>query len=193
MPVGILTNMMRLREKFIKEVIPAMRQSFGYKSSMAVPRIEKVVLNTGFGRLVVGKTGDEPKKIVDAIIGDLTLIGGQRVMGTTAKKSIAAFKTRQGMLIGACVTLRGQRMYDFLERLINIALPRSRDFQGIDPKSVDQSGNLTVAFKEHIAFPEILPEKTRAIFGFETTIVTTAKSQKEGLELLKLMGFPIKH
>lgn len=184
--------MMRLKEKFIKEVVPAMRQSFGYKSSMAVPKVTKVVLNTGFGRLVVGKVGDEPKKIVDAIVGDLTLISGQRVMATKAKKSIAAFKTRQGMLIGACVTLRGQRMYDFLDRLINIALPRSRDFQGIPEKSVDRSGNLTVALKEHIAFPEILPEKTKAIFGFEITIATSAKTQKEGLALLKLMGFPIK-
>jgi len=184
--------MLRLKEKFIKEVIPAMQAKFGYKSGMAVPKIKKVVLNTGFGRLVVGKTGDEPKKIIDAIIGDLTLISGQKVMGTEAKKSISAFKTRQGMIIGACVTLRGQRMYDFLERLINIALPRSRDFQGIDPKSIDQSGNLTVAIREHIAFPEILPEKTKAIFGFEITIVTTAGNQKEGLELLKLMGFPIK-
>ena len=170
-----------------------MREKFGYKSGMAVPKVIKVVLNTGFGRLVVGKTGDEPKKLVEAIIGDLTLISGQKVMATKAKKSISAFKTRQGMLIGACVTLRGQRMYDLLERLINIALPRSRDFQGIDPKSVDQSGNLTVAFKEHIAFPEILPEKAKAMFGFEITIVTTAKNQKEGLELFKLMGFPIKH
>lgn len=184
--------MMRLKEKFIKEIVPAMQKSLGYKTSMAVPKIQKVVLNTGFGRLVVGKTGDEPKKITEAIIGDLTLISGQKVMGTTAKKSIAAFKTRQGMLIGACVTLRGQRMYDFLERLINVALPRSRDFQGIDPKSVDQGGNLTIALREHIAFPEILPEKTRAIFGFEVTIVTTARNQKEGLELLRLIGFPIK-
>jgi len=183
---------MRLKEKFIKEVVPAMQEKFGYKSSMAVPKIKKVVLNTGFGRLVVSKTGDEPKKIVDAIVGDLTLISGQKVMATKAKKAISAFKTRQGMLIGACCTLRGQRMYDFLERLINIALPRSRDFQGIDPKSVDRGGNLTVALKEHIAFPEILPEKTRAIFGFEITIVTTAKDQKEGLALLKLIGFPIK-
>ena len=187
------TNMMRLKEKFIKEVIPAMRERLGYKSNMAVPKIEKVVLNTGFGRLVVGKTGDEPQKIVEAIVGDLTLIAGQKVMATKAKKAISAFKTRQGMLIGACCTLRGQRMYDFLERLINIALPRSRDFQGIDEKSIDQRGNLTVAFKEHIAFPEIAPEKTRSIFGFEITIVTTAKNKKESLELLKLMGFPIKH
>lgn len=184
--------MLRLKEKFIKEVIPAMQAKFGYKSSMAVPKVVKVVLNTGFGRQVSGKTGDEPKKITDAIIGDLTLISGQKVIGTQAKKSISAFKTRQGMLIGACCTLRGQKMYDFLERLINIALPRSRDFQGIPPESVDQSGNLTVALKEHIAFPEILPEKTRAIFGFEITIVTTAKNQKQGLALLKLMGFPIK-
>jgi len=184
--------MLRLKEKFIKEVVPAMREKFGYKSSMAAPKVIKVVLNTGFGRLVAGKTGDEPKKIVEAIVNDLTLISGQKVMATEAKKAISAFKTRQGMLIGACCTLRGQRMYDFLERLINIALPRSRDFQGIDPKSIDQNGNLTVALKEHIAFPEILPEKTSAIFGLEITVVTTARSREKGLELLKLMGFPIK-
>lgn len=184
--------MMRFKEKFNKEVIPAMQKEFGYKSAMAVPKITKVVLNTGFGRLVVGKTGDEVKKIVEAIVGDMTLISGQKVMATQAKKAISAFKTRQGMLIGACVTLRGQRMYDFLERFINIALPRSRDFQGIDPKSIDRGGNLTVAFKEHISFPEILPEKTRVLFGFEVTIVTTAKNQKEGLALFKLMGLPIK-
>ena len=184
--------MLKLKEKFVKEVIPAMRQSFGYKKDMAVPRVEKVVLNTGFGRLVVGKTAEEQKKTVEAIINDLSLISGQKAVGTKSKKAISAFKTRQGMILGARVTLRGQRMYDFLDRLIHIALPRSRDFQGIDPKSVDGSGNLTIAIKEHIAFPEISPEKTKSIFGFETTVVTTAKNQKQGLELLKLMGFPIK-
>lgn len=183
--------MLKLKEKFIKEVIPAMRQSFGYKKDMAVPRVEKVVLNTGFGRLVAGKTAEEQKKIVEAIINDMSLISGQKVVGTKSKKAIAAFKTRKGMLLGARVTLRGQRMYDFLDRLIHIALPRSRDFRGIDPKSVDQSGNLTVAIKEHIAFPEISPEKTKSIFGFETTVVTTAKNQKQGLELFKLLGFPM--
>ncbi len=170
-----------------------MREQFGYKTNLAVPKIEKVVLNTGFGRLVVGKAGEEQKKTVEAILNDLSLISGQKAMGTKSKKAIAAFKTREGMVIGACVTLRGSRMYDFLDRFISIALPRSRDFQGIDPKSIDRSGNLTVALKEHIAFPEISPEKTRMIFGFEVTVVTTAKDQKEGLELFKSLGFPIKH
>ncbi len=191
MQFGILTNMMRLKEKFIKETIPAMREKFGYKSDMAVPRVEKVVLNTGFGRLVVGKTGEEQKKTVDAIINDLSLISGQKAVGTKAKKAISAFKTRKGMLVGARVTLRGQRMYDFLDRFIHVALPRSRDFQGIDPKSIDQNGNLTMAIREHISFPEISPEKTKNIFGFEITVVTSTKNQKEGLELFKSLGFPM--
>lgn len=183
--------MMRLKEKFTKEIVPAMREKFGYKSVMAVPRVEKVVLNTGFGRMVVGKSNEEQKKIVEATIDDLTTIAGQRAMGTISKKAISAFKTRKGMVIGASVTLRGQRMYDFLERLIYVALPRSRDFQGISEKSIDQRGNLTVAFKEHIAFPEISPEKTKNLFGFEITVVTTTKNRAEGLALMKLMGFPI--
>lgn len=183
--------MLKLKDKFQKEVIPAMRQSFGYKKDLAVPRIEKVVLNTGFGKLVVGKSGEEQKKIVEAVINDFSLISGQRAVGTKSKKAISAFKTRKGMILGASVTLRGQRMYDFLDRLIHIALPRSRDFQGIDPKSVDKSGNLTVAVKEHIAFPEISPEKVKSIFGFEITVVTTAKNQKQGLELFKSLGFPM--
>lgn len=184
--------MIRLKEKYTKEIVPAMKEKFGYKNNMAVPRIEKVVVNSGYGRLVVGKTGEEQKKIVNGIISDLTEICGQKAVPTKAKKAISSFKTRKGMVIGARVTLRGQRMYDFLERLINMALPRSRDFQGIDPKSVDERGNLTIAVKEHIAFPEISPEKSRFIFGFEVVIATTAKKPEEGLELFKLMGIPFK-
>lgn len=185
-------NNMRLKEKYTKEVIPAMMEKFGCKNKMAVPKIEKVVINTGFGRLIAGKTSDEQKKIEETILEDLSLISGQRPILTKAKKSIAGFKIRQGMLIGAMNTLRGAKMYDFLERIIHIAFPRSRDFRGIDLKSFDGKGNLTIAVKEHIVFPEVLPEKTRIIFGFEITIVTTAKTQEEGIELLRLMGFPIK-
>lgn len=169
-----------------------MMEKFGYKNRAAVPSIEKVVINTSFGRLISGKTKEEQKKIQDFILEDLKLISGQRPVLKKARKSIAGFKIREGMAVGAAVTLRKKRMSDFLERLINIVLPRSRDFQGIDEKTVDKGGNLTVGVKEHIVFPEIQPEKAKTIFGLEITIVTTAKNRQEGLELLKLLGFPIK-
>lgn len=184
--------MMRLKEKYIKEVIHQMIEKFGYKNRMAVPKIEKVVVNTGFGRLIAGKTSEEQKKIQDAILEDLALLSGQRPILTRAKKSISGFKIKEGMAIGAQITLRGKKMNDFLERLIHIVLPRSRDFRGIESKSLDKKGNLTIGIKEHIAFPEILPEKAKTIFGLEITVVTTAKSREEGIELLKSLGFPIK-
>ncbi len=183
---------MRLKEKYQKEVIPAMMERFGYKTKMAVPRIEKVIVNTGFGRLVSGKTSEEQKKIQEVILNDLTLICGQHPILTKAKKAISGFKTRKGLPIGAKVTLRGKRMVDFLERLIHITLPRSRDFQGIDSASFDKKGNLTIGIREQIAFPEISPERTKIIFGLEITVVTTATKREEGIELLRLMGFPIK-
>lgn len=185
-------NMIRLIEKYKKEVISAMQEKFGYKNVMAVPKIEKVVINTGFGKLVSGKTSEEQKKIQSSILDDLTLICGQRPILTRAKKSIAGFKTREGMPIGVKVTLRSKKMGDFLERVIHIALPRSRDFRGIELKSFDKNGELTIPIKEHIVFPEVLPEKAKTIFGFEITIVTTAKAREESIELLKLIGFPIK-
>lgn len=183
---------MSLQQIYKKQVIPAMMQRFGYKSPMAVPRIGKVVVNTGFGRLVAGLSSEEQKKAREAIVQDLAFICGQKPVFRTAKKSISGFKLRKGQIIGAVVTLRRKRMYDFLERLIHIALPRSRDFRGIDPKSIDALGNLTIGIKEHIVFPEISPEKVRHIFGLEITVVTNAKTREEGIELLKLMGFPIK-
>lgn len=183
---------MRLQEQYKKEVIPKMMERFGYKNLMAVPKIEKVVINMGFGRLISGKTGDEAKKIREAILSDLSLICGQRPVLRKAKKSIAGFKIRKGMDIGAKVTLRRRKMFDFLEKLINIVLPRSRDFHGIPFKSFDSKGNLTIGIKEHLVFPEIAPEKSKFIFGFEITITTTAKTKEEGIELLKLMGFPIR-
>lgn len=184
--------MIQLKEKYQKEVIPEMMEKFGYKNLMAVPKIEKVIVNTGFGRLVSGKTSEEQKKIFETILEDLSLISGQKPILKRAKESISGFKIRKGLPIGMMVTLRGKRMADFLERLIHIALPRSRDFQGIDQKSFDKKGNLTIGVKEHIAFPEILPEKAKNIFGLEVTVVTNAKSREEGIELLRLMGFPIK-
>lgn len=184
--------MTNLQDKYKKEVIPQMVEKFGYKNVMAVPKIVKVVVNTGFGKLISGRTSDEQKKIYGAILEDLALITGQRPVLKRAKKSIATFKTREGMFLGAAVILRKEKMYDFLERLINIALPRTRDFRGIDPKSVDGGGNLNYGIKEHIVFPEILPEKVKNIFGLEVTVMTTAKNKEEGLRLLRLMGFPIK-
>lgn len=184
--------MLSLKEKYNKEVMQAMKEKFGYKNNMAVPKIEKVVVNTGFGRLVSDKTNDEKKKIATAIAEDLAAIAGQAPVLTKAKKSIAGFKIRDGMVVGAMVALRRKKMYDFLDRLIHIALPRLRDFRGIDAKSVDENGNLTVAIKEHIAFPEISPEKSKVMFGFEAVITTTAKNKEEGTELFRLLGFPMR-
>jgi len=184
--------MLKLQDKYKQEVIPEMMKEFGYKNPMAVPKIEKVVINTGFGREVSGKTSEEQKKIQDAILEDLSVISGQRPVFKKAKKSISGFKTREGQVIGASVTLRGKKMSDFLERLIHIALPRLRDFRGIAPDSFDKKGILTIGIREHIAFPEILPENAKNIFGLEITVVTNTKSREEGIKLLRLLGFPIK-
>jgi large subunit ribosomal protein L5 len=184
--------MLRLKEKYIKEVVPVMMEKFGYKSKMAVPKILKAVVNVGFGRLVAGKTKQEREKICQEILDDLALITGQRPVLTSARKSISGFKVRKGMKIGAKVTLRKQKMYDFLERLIHIALPRTRDFKGINQKSIDKQGNLTIGIREHIVFPEVAQESIKRIFGFEITIVTNAKTREEAIELFKLLGFPIK-
>lgn len=181
-----------LKEKYNNEVVPQMIKDFGYKNQMEVPHLEKVVINCGFGRLISGQTKEEQRKIQEAIAKDLTEICGQKTVITKAKKSIASFKIRQGQEIGCKITLRRQRMYDFLERVILIALPRSRDFNGIDVSGIDQSGNLTFGIREHIAFPEIMPEKIRFIFSFEITVVTTAKNHAEGLALFKHLGFPLK-
>jgi len=182
----------RLQERYKKKVIPAMQAKFGYKNMMAVPKIEKVVVNTGFGKQISGKTSEEQKKVYTATLRDLSLITGQYPILTRTRKSISGFQIRKGVPIGAIVVLRGKRMYDFLERVIHITLPRSRDFQGISLQSVDKGGNLTFGVREHIAFPEIQPEKVKNIFGLEITIVTTAKNREEGLKLLKLLGFPVK-
>ncbi|MFH1462207.1 MAG: 50S ribosomal protein L5 [bacterium] len=184
--------MIRLKDKYQKEAVPAMMEKFGYKNKMAVPRIDKVSINTSFGKQIAGKTGEEQKKTAEFFVQELSLICGQKAVKTLAKKSIASFKIRQGMPLGAKVTLRGRKMLDFLERLIHLTIPRSRDFRGISANSVDKGGNLTLAVKEYISFPEVLPEKAKNIFSLEVTVVTTAKNKEEGLELLKLLGFPIK-
>ncbi len=179
--------MSRLQDKYKKQVIPEMMKRFSYRNVMAVPKIEKIVVNVGAGRI------DSEPKFKDRIEKDLSLITGQKPSFRRAKKSISGFKVRQGMTVGYMSTLRGSRMYDFLDRFISAALPRSRDFRGIDAKSFDQKGSLNVGVKEQIIFPEIVYESSKDIFPFQVTITTTAKSKEEGKELLKLMGFPVKN
>ena len=182
----------KITEKYQKEAIPQMMEKFGLKNKMAVPKIIKVVINSGYGREIASKTTPEQNRIRDAIVADLNIITGQKPVLTLSKKSISAFKLRENLAIGAAVTLRKKRMYDFLERLINTALPRARDFRGIDPKQTDKNGNLTIGIKEQIIFPEVSTENARNIFGLEITIVTNAKNREKGIELLKLIGFPLK-
>ncbi len=162
-----------------------MMKKFGYSNVMAVPRLQKVVVNCGIGRFRDEKEREEIRRF-------LTLITGQKPSPRPAKKAIASFKTRKGLIIGYQITLRGRRMYDFLSRLIDVALPRTRDFKGIEEKSFDSRANLTIGIKEHIVFPETIGEDYRFLFGFEVTVVTTAKKREEGIWLFKLMGFPVK-
>ncbi len=178
--------MSALQERYRKEVVPALQKRFGYKNVMEVPRIEKVVINMG-----VGEATQNPKAL-DAAVNDLAAITGQRPAVTRAKKSVAAFKVRAGMPIGARVTLRGRRMYDFLERLFMLALPRVRDFRGVSPNSFDGRGNYSLGLREQLVFPEIDYDKVDKIRGMDITIVTTAKSDDEARELLRLMGMPFR-
>ncbi len=173
-------------ENYKKKIILALQKELGAKNILALPKLEKVVINIGLGRTL------KDEKFLEIAVRDLALIAGQKLKTTVAKKSIANFKTRQGMIIGAAATLRGERMYDFVSRLINIALPRTRDFRGIDAKSIDKSGNLTIGIKEHIVFPEIKGEEVRNIFGFEITIVVKAKNKEDAKILYKVIGLPIK-
>jgi large subunit ribosomal protein L5 len=173
-----------LRAKYTAEVVPALKEQFGYKNVMQVPRLEKIVVNIGLGEALTNA------KAVDAAVGDLALITGQRAIVTKAKKSIATFKVREGNPIGAKVTLRGERMWDFLERLTRVALPRIRDFRGISGKSFDGRGNYTLGLKEQLSFPEIEFDKIDRLRGLEITIVTTAKSDEESKKLLALLGMP---
>ena len=178
--------MLRLKDKYIKEVLPVLKEELGYKNNLAVPRITKVVVNSGFNSVTGGD------KIQENLAHDLSLMTGQKPMPCQVKKPEAGFKTRKGMVNGLKVTLRGQRMYDFLDRFVHIVLPRSRDFRGLPESTIDQSGNLNIGIKEHIIFPEISAEHVKKIFGFQVTVVSTAKNRKEGKALFKLLGFPIK-
>jgi len=179
--------MTRLQEKFIKEVIPKMREKFGYKNDLAVPKIGKAVINIGFNKDISGD-----KKFLEIMEDNLRRITGQKPMQNKAKKAISAFKIREGMIIGMTVTLRGKRMYDFVDKIINIVLPRFRDFRGLEKKSVDAQGNLTIGVREQIVFPEISPDEVEKVHGMEMTIQTTAKNKEEGYEVLRLLGFPFK-
>ena len=174
----------RLKEKYLSEVAKAMMDKFGYKNIMEIPKVEKVIINIGVGEAVANP------KVLDAAVGDLTLISGQKPVITRAKKSIAAFKLRQGMPIGTKVTLRGERMYHFLDKLINVSLPRVRDFRGISPKAFDGRGNYALGMKEQLIFPEISYDKIDKTRGMDIVIVTTAKTDEEARELLKLLGMP---
>ena len=176
----------RLQEKYQKEVVPALTEKFGYKNVMQLPKIEKIIINMGVGEAV-----GNPKAL-DSAVSDLTIISGQKPLLTRAKKSLAAWKLREGMPIGCKVTLRGIRMYQFLDKFMNVALPRVRDFRGVSDKAFDGRGNYAVGLKEQLIFPEIEYDKIDKIRGMNIVIVTTAKSDEEARELLKLMGMPFK-
>lgn len=176
--------MSELKQRYTTEVIPALKSEFGYTNAMQVPRLEKIVVNIGLGEALTNS------KAVDAAVGDLALITGQRAIVTKAKKSIATFKVREGNPIGAKVTLRGERMWDFLERLTRVALPRIRDFRGVSGKSFDGRGNYTLGMKEQLSFPEVEFDKIDRLRGLEVTIVTTAKSDEESKKLLAMLGMP---
>ncbi|WP_347157131.1 50S ribosomal protein L5 [Pontibacter chitinilyticus] len=174
----------RFKEKYQNEVVPALKEKFQYKNIMQVPKITKISINRGIGAAVADK------KLVDVGVDELTTITGQKAVPTIAKKSVSNFKLREGMPIGARVTLRGQRMYEFLDRLLTIALPRVRDFRGVNDKGFDGRGNYTLGVKEQIIFPEISIDKIKAITGMDITIVTNAKTDEESFELLKAFGMP---
>lgn len=174
----------RLQEKYLSEAVKGMMDKFGYKNVMEIPKLEKVIINMGVGEAVANS------KALDGALADMTLIAGQKPVITRAKKSIATFKVREGMSVGAKVTLRGSRMYYFLDKLINIALPRVRDFRGINPSSFDGRGNYALGMKEQLIFPEIDYDKIDKIRGMDIVIVTTAKTDEEARELLRLLGMP---
>ena len=178
--------MSKLKEQYKEEIIPELMKKFEYKSSMQIPKVEKIVLNMGVGDAVANA------KVLDDAVEELTLITGQKPVVTKAKKSIANFKLREGMPIGCKVTLRGERMYQFLDKLVSIALPRVRDFHGVSGNAFDGRGNYTLGVKEQLIFPEINFDKVKKIRGMDIVIVTTAKTDEEGRTLLQLMGMPFR-
>ena len=176
--------MARLRDTYVQEIAPALMKKFGYKNVMQIPKLDKVVINVACGE------AKENSKVIDSIIADITAITGQKAVPTLAKKSVANFKLRQGMKIGAKVTLRGDKMYEFMDRLFNFALPRVRDFKGINPDAFDGRGNYALGLKEQLIFPEIEYDKVDKIRGMDICFVTTANTDAEAKELLTLMGAP---
>jgi large subunit ribosomal protein L5 len=176
----------RLKEKYFKEVVPKLMEEFSYKSIMQVPRLEKIVLNCALGEAISNI------KLLDAAVNELSIIAGQKAVVTKAKKSIAGFKLRKGMPIGCRVTLRGNRMYEFLDKLISIAIPRIRDFRGLTTRSFDGRGNYSMGVKEQYIFPEIDYDKVEMVHGFDITICTTAETDEEGKALLKNLGMPFR-
>ncbi|HXH07370.1 MAG TPA: 50S ribosomal protein L5 [Vicinamibacterales bacterium] len=178
--------MSRLRERYVREVVPALRKQFGYRNVMAVPRLEKIVVNMGLGEAT------QNVKIIDAGADELARITGQRPVTTRARKSIAQFRVRKGMPIGVMVTLRGERMYEFLDRLIAIALPRVRDFKGVSPRGFDGRGNYTLGLRDQLIFPEVDYLKVDKARGMNVSIVTTARTDAEARELLRLLGMPFR-
>ncbi len=181
-----MAYVVRLKERYRKEVVPALMEKFNYKNPMQVPRLVKICLNQGVG----DATGD--KKLIDNAIAEMTMIAGQKAVPTRARRSVSNFKLREGMPIGVRVTLRGDRMYEFLDRLITIALPRVRDFRGVNDKSFDGRGNYNMGLSEQIVFPEIDLDKIPRVTGMDITFVTTAKTDTEAYELLKELGLPFK-
>jgi large subunit ribosomal protein L5 len=179
-----MTYTPRLREKYATEVVSNLTEKFGFKSKMRVPKLDKIVVSQGIGEAVADK------KMVDSAVDDLTLITGQKAVATVSKKDVSNFKLRKGMPIGTKVTLRGDKMYEFLDRLMSIALPRTRDFKGVPAKGFDGRGNFNMGIKEHIIFPEIDIDKVNKILGMDITIVTTAPNDEEGKALLEAFGFP---
>ena len=179
-----MANMPNLKKKYQEEVAPALMQKFGYKSVMQIPKLDKIVVNCGCGE------ARDNAKVLEAVVGDLTKITGQKAIVTKAKKSVANFKLREGMPIGAKVTLRQDKMWEFLDRFFNVALPRVRDFRGINPNAFDGRGNYAIGLKEQLIFPEIDYDKIDKIRGMDIVICTTAKSDEEAKELLELLGAP---
>jgi large subunit ribosomal protein L5 len=177
----------RLQERYVEEIRPTLRREFSYSNDFEVPKLEKIVLNIGIGEAI------QNNRALDAAVEDMTIISGQRPIVTRSKMSIAAFRLREGMPVGIKVTLRGQRMYEFYDRLTNAALPRIRDFRGVSPNSFDGRGNYTLGLQEQIMFPEIDYDRIDKVRGLEVSIVTTAKSDEEGRRLLTLLGMPFQH
>ena len=179
--------MSRLRERYQREIVPALAKEYSYKNVMAIPKLEKIVVNIGMGEAI------QNAKLLDAAVDELGLITGQRPVVTRAKKSIASFKLRKGMTIGCMVTLRGERMYEFLDRMVSIALPRVRDFRGLSTKSFDGRGNYTIGLRDQLIFPEIDYAKVNKIKGMNITLATTAKTDDEARTLLRLLGIPFRN